>query len=46
MLGLELPQRADPLLVEVQTETRKISIDHIAEVIERLCLEGSEETKN
>ena len=31
MLSLELPQRADTLLVEVQTEPRKISIDHIAE---------------
>jgi hypothetical protein len=41
MLSLELPQRADPLLVEVQTEPRKISIDHIG-----LCLEGPEETKN
>jgi hypothetical protein len=30
------------LLVEVQTEPRKISIDHIG----RLCLGGPEETKN
>ena len=40
MLGLELPRRADPLLVEAQTPVPKTSTDRIAEVIERLCLEG------
>jgi hypothetical protein len=40
MLGLELPRRADPLLFESQTPAPKTSSDRIAEVIERMCLEG------
>jgi hypothetical protein len=40
MLGLELPRRADPLLVEVQSAPPKTSTERIAEVIERLCLEA------
>ena len=40
MLGLELPRRADPLLVEVQAAPPKTSTERIAEVIERLCLEA------
>ena len=42
MLGLELPRRADPLLVEVQAAPPKTSTERIAEVIERLCLEAPE----
>jgi hypothetical protein len=40
MLGLELPHRADPLLVDVQAAPAKTSTERIAEVIERLCLEA------
>ena len=43
MLGLELPRRADPLLVEVQAAPPKTSTERIAEVIERLCLEAPPE---
>jgi hypothetical protein len=45
MLGLELPRRADPLLVEVQTPAPKASTDRIAEVVERMCLEGPQMEK-
>ena len=40
MLGLELPRRADPLLVEAQAEPMKTSTERIAAVIDRLCLEA------
>jgi hypothetical protein len=40
MLGLELPRRADPLLVEAQAPAPKMGTERIAEVIERMCLEG------
>ena len=46
MLGLELPRRADPLLVEAQPASPKTSTERIAEVIERLCLEGPTEVEN
>jgi hypothetical protein len=45
MLGLELPRRADPLLVDVQAAPPKTTTERIAEVINRLCLEGPQETE-
>jgi hypothetical protein len=45
MLGLGLPRRADPLLVEAQTPAPKMGTDRIAEVIERLCLEDSSKSE-
>jgi hypothetical protein len=40
ILGLELPRRADPLLVEAQAAPPKTGNERIAEVFERMYLEG------
>jgi hypothetical protein len=42
MLGLTLPARADQVILDSQAPPAKSSTQRIAEVIDRLCLEGPE----
>jgi hypothetical protein len=45
MLGLSLPARADQVILDSQAPPAKNSTERIAEVINRLCLEGPEKPR-